>query len=112
MIALSVILIPSGQTSVQHFVMLQRLMPGRSFEQLGAVGGVERVHLERGDPDEEARAEVAALQLVVAQHVADVLAEEALDALAELADPVDVLLLHQPLRVRRGVNGGMRLFTS
>ena len=100
MIALSVILIPSGQTSVQHLVMLQRPMPAASFEQLGAVGGVERVHLEAGDADEEARAEVALLQCVVAQHVADVLAEEALDALAELADPVDVLLLHQPVGVR------------
>ena len=34
-------------------------MPASSFTSVGAVGGVERVHLERGDADEEARAEVA-----------------------------------------------------
>ena len=82
------------------------------LHEVGAVGGVERVHLERGDADEEARAEVAALQVVVAQDVADVLAEEALDALAELRDAVDVLLLHAPVGVRLRRNGGMRLFTS
>ena len=35
--------------------------------------------------------------LVVAQDVADVLAQEALDALAEFLDPLDVLLLPAPL---------------
>ena len=38
---------------------------------------------------------------MVAQDVADVLAQEALDALAELAHAVDVLLADQPFRVRR-----------
>ena len=33
--------------------------------------------------------------LVIAQDVADVLAEEALDALPELLHPIDVLLLHR-----------------
>ena len=42
--------------------------------------------------------------VVVAQDVADVLAQEALDALAELLDAVDVLLLHAP-----GAVGGVRL---
>src|SRR5438132_11863831 len=46
--------------------------------------GVERVHVEAGDADHEARAGEGVRALVVAQHVAHVLAEEALDALAEL----------------------------
>ena len=37
--------------------------------------------------------------LVVADDVADVLAQEALDALVELLDPVDVLLEHPPRAV-------------
>jgi hypothetical protein len=37
------------------------------------------------------------MQLVIAQDVAHVLAEEALDALPELGDPVDVLLPDRPL---------------
>src|SRR6476620_9827403 len=46
---------------------------------------VERVHLELGGPDEEARPREGLLVvLVVAHDVARVLAEEALDALAEL----------------------------
>ena len=39
--------------------------------------------------------------VVIAQHVADVLAEEALDALPELLDAVDVALLHPPGAVGR-----------
>jgi hypothetical protein len=38
---------------------------------------------------------------MVAQHVADVLAQEALDALAELLHPVHVRLRHPPGAVRR-----------
>src|SRR5439155_21596136 len=57
---------------------------------------VDWVHLEAGASDEESRAHERPLGLVVPQHVADVLAEEALDALAELLDPLDVLLLPTP----------------
>src|SRR6185503_19783151 len=73
-----------------------------------AVVGVERVHLQAGQPDHEARAverpgggAAGAGRLglerglvAVAQDVADVLAQEALDALAELLHPVDVFLVH------------------
>ena len=61
-----------------------------------AVLGVERVHLERRGVHEEARADELLVQLVVAQHVADVLAEEALDALPELLHALDVALVHAP----------------
>ena len=43
------------------------------------------------------------VQVMVAQDVADVLAQEALDALAEFLDAVDVLLGHAP-----GAVGGVR----
>ena len=41
----------------------------------------------------------ASLLVAVAQHVADVLAQEALDALPELLHAVDVLLVHPVLAV-------------
>src|SRR6266571_2232540 len=63
------------------------------------VGGIERVHLQRGEPDQEARADEGLLAPVIAQHVADVLAQEALDAFAELLHPVDVPLHHPILSV-------------
>ena len=113
MMALSVIWMCSGQTSVQHLVMLQKPSPACACMSSSAVVGVERVHLERGQPHEEARAgERRLVLLVVADDVADVLAQEALDALVELLDAVDVLLL-----IRRvpsasgglGLNGGICL---
>ena len=78
---------------------------------------VHRVHLEARDPDHEARAVETRPSVVVAQHVAHVLAQEALDALAELHDPLDILLLHPPRLLLSmsppvGVNGGICLFTS
>src|SRR6185295_6884010 len=70
-------------------------------QELGAVDGIERVHLERGGLDEEARPrEALLLLLVVADDVADVLAQEALDALVELLPALDVLLHHPVLAVR------------
>src|SRR5258708_7363820 len=64
--------------------------PVRLPELLAAVEGVERVHLERRGVDQVARAHELLVQVMVAQHVADVLAEEALDALPELLNPVHV----------------------
>ena len=75
--------------------------PGLGLDQLEAVVGVERVHLELGEAHEIARPREGRLVLrVVADDVADVLAEEALDALAELLAALDVLLLHAPGAVR------------
>ncbi len=68
---------------------------------LGAVLGVERIHLERRSVDEEPRADEFMVQPVVAQDVADVLAEEALDALPELLHPLGVGLRHPPRAVLR-----------
>ena len=54
------------------------------------------MHLEAREPDHEARTDEAGLfaAVAIAQHVADVLAQVALDALAELLDAIDVLLIH------------------
>ncbi len=41
---------------------------------------------------EQTRADVALLQMMIADHVAHVLAQEAFDALAELLDAIDVFL--------------------
>ena len=68
---------------------------------------VERVHLERGRVDEEARPDELVVLGVIAQHVADVLAEEALDALPELLDAVDVTL--DIRHVPSGASGGRGL---
>ena len=54
------------------------------------------MHLQARDAGHEPRSVEDALAIVVPQHVADVLTEEALDALAELDGAVDVLLLHAP----------------
>src|SRR5215468_4188485 len=71
--------------------------PRLGLGQLQPIVGVERVHLEFGDAHEEAGPREAALVLrMVADDVADVLAEEALDALAELLAPLHVFLLHPP----------------
>src|SRR3990172_12375967 len=73
-----------------------RLDPG----QLLAVMGIQRVHLQLRQPHEEARArERRLVLLVVADHVTDVLAQEALDTLAELVAALDVLLKHAPRTV-------------
>jgi hypothetical protein len=58
------------------------------------------VHLERGGVNEQARPDEAVVLLVLAQDVADVLAQKALDALTKLLDPLDVLLRDPPGAVR------------
>src|ERR1035438_9248897 len=65
------------------------------FQEFATVVGIEGVHLELGVANEETRPGVVRLVLfVVPDDVADVLAQEALDALAELLSAIDVLLEH------------------
>ena len=110
--ALSVILMCSGQTSVQHLVMLHRPRPCSLRAAARRSRCVQRVHVELGDAHEEARAgEGRLVVLVVAHDVADVLAQEALDALAELLRALDVDLRH-PVVARREVAGGANAGTS
>ena len=77
--------------------------PGLVPEQGPPVLDVLGVHLQGGDPDHEARPVEGVLAVVVAEDVADVLTEEALDALAELDRAVDVLLGHVPGLLGGGV---------
>src|SRR5215217_297004 len=78
-------------------------------EQLAAVAGLQGVHLQLGVADEHARAgEAGLVLLVVTDDVADVLAQEALDALVELLHPVDVLLGHPVGAVGLAGAGGER----
>ena len=100
MIAFSVIVMCSGHTFVQQRVMLHNPIPCCSFSSPHAVAGVNRIHLERGGIGQESWADELVVHAVIAQDVAHVLAEEALDALAELLHPIDVLLLHRA-RCRR-----------
>src|SRR5260370_40532552 len=68
-------------------------------------GAVERMHLKRRGTDEEPRSAKLLLLAVVAQDVADVLAEEAFDALAKFLHAIDVSLVHLPLGVRPRLEG-------
>ncbi len=68
---------------------------GLRADELHTVVRVQRVHLERGVANEHAGSGKGLLVLlVVTDDVASVLAQEALDALVEFLDPVDVLLEH------------------
>src|SRR5262249_35990251 len=79
---------------------------GSRPDELPAVHGVERVHVQLGQAHEEARPEELGLVLVVVpDDVADVLAQETFDALPELLPAVDVLLHHPVGAVRLGGSG-------
>src|SRR5580698_11609762 len=79
---------------------------------LPAVGGIGRVHLEFGDPHQEPGPRERALVLrMVADHMTDVLAQVALDALAEFLRPLHVHLLHPELaEPDRRIRGERRYF--
>src|SRR5207244_202523 len=70
--------------------------PSVPFEQRSAIESVFWMHLQARDTGHEPRSVEDAFIVVVSQHVADGLAEEALDAFAELGDTVDITLLHAP----------------
>ena len=76
-------------------------MPCGLSQILHAIFGIERMHFERGGVDQETRADEFVVHVMIAQHVADVLAQEAFDALAEFLHAVDILLIHAPGAVRR-----------
>src|SRR5690348_6650614 len=59
------------------------------------------MHLERRRVHEETRPDELLVLLVVAQDVADVLAEKTLDALSEFLHAIDVCLVHPPRAVGR-----------
>src|SRR5438128_461987 len=75
------------------------------LQQFSPRHAIERMHLQPGDANEETRAAELLLLLVIAQHVADVLAEETFNALAKLLNPIDVALIHLPFNVRARCEG-------
>src|SRR5205807_3352248 len=68
--------------------------PRLAADRVAPVASVEGVHLEARELDEEARPREHRLRVVVTDDVADILAQEALDALVKLLDAIDVLLHH------------------
>src|SRR6266545_2701392 len=68
---------------------------------LGTIRRIERMHLQRSDMDQKPRPNESLVHLVIAQHVADILAKKAFDAFAEFLYTIDVLLLHSPCPVGR-----------
>ena len=96
---LSVMWMCSGQTSVQQRVMLHMPEPNsfrisgmRSAVSSGCISSDARRIMKRGPTN-------VSLRVAVAQHVADVLAQVALDALPELLHAIDVFLVHAVLAV-------------
>src|SRR5260370_10365298 len=61
---------------------------------------VQRMHVKRSRTDEEARSAKLLLFAVLAQNMADVLAEKALNALAKLLHAVHIPLVHLPFDAR------------
>jgi hypothetical protein len=57
---------------------------------------IQRMHLQRRNMHQKTRADEFVVLLVIAKHVADVLAQEALDALPELLDAIHIGLRHSP----------------
>src|SRR5262249_46604791 len=65
------------------------------------IGNIQGMHFERGGIDQEARANEFVIHMMVAQHVADVLAQVTLNALTKLLHSFDVLWGDAPGAVRR-----------
>src|SRR5437899_12473208 len=63
--------------------------------------GIERMHLQRGDVNQKPRPNESLVHLVVAQHMADVLAKKAFDTFAEFLYTIDIFLLNSPCTVSR-----------
>ena len=74
---------------------------GTAFEELDPGSSVFRMHLERCQLDEEPRAIVARLAVMLAQDVADILTEKAFDTFPELDQTSDVVRRHPPGLRRR-----------
>src|SRR5438552_14875372 len=67
----------------------------------GAIFHVQWVHLQRGGVNQKARPDELVVLLMLAQHVADILAEETFYAFAEFLHAVHIRLSHAPGAVRR-----------
>jgi len=64
------------------------------------------VHFQASGANEEARATEGIVLGVIAENVADVLAEKTFDALAKFLDAIDVALVHFPFDIFSGLERG------
>ena len=80
MIALSVILMPAGHTSVQHLVMLQYPIPKSSLISVCDFS-VEWVHFQPCEPDKEPRTSELVEFLMFTKNVTGIHTEHAFNAL-------------------------------
>jgi hypothetical protein len=64
-----------------------------------AIAYVQRMHFERGRIHQKSRADELFVHVMVAQDVADILTEIALDALSKLLHAIDVLLGNPPCAI-------------
>src|SRR5439155_8491212 len=62
---------------------------------------IQWMHFKRRNVHEKTWPDELVVQMVLAQHVANVLAQIALDAFAKLLNPIDVSLLHAPGAIGR-----------
>src|SRR2546423_679510 len=81
--------------------------PARFAEIGPAIRLVERVHFVHRGAHEKRGAHELGVLVVRPQHVTHVLAEEALDALAEFLGPLDLVLIHPPGTIRRVGGAGL-----
>jgi hypothetical protein len=66
-----------------------------------AIFGIERMHLQRSDVNQEARPDEVIVLLMIAQHVANVLTKKTFDAFPELLHAINVFLRHAPRSIGR-----------
>ena len=66
----------------------------------GPALGVEGMHLQRRDINQETGSDELIVFPMVAQNVANILAKKALDALPKFLHAINVLLLHAPCSIR------------
>jgi hypothetical protein len=74
------------------------------------------MHLERRGVNEKTRPDKVLVLVMIAQHMAHVLAKKAFDTFPEFLDPIDILLCHPPGAVAasggRGLNFFIRFLTA
>ena len=83
---------PGNVAQPDPVVILQILQP---------VVSIQRMHLERRRTNQKPRPDEIRVHVMVAQNMANILAQETLDAFAEFLHPVHVFLLHPPTAIRR-----------
>ena len=87
-----------GHTLPNLFGAIAALEFLRRFDSIFDVDGV---HIERRCINEQARADEFLMQVMLPQHMANILAQEAFNTFVELLDAVNILLDHPPRALRK-----------